>query len=908
MKKAVFFTIDSLLASGIVILAILLVSNFYSVEKQRAGVNYASQDLVRVFSTMTVGEVNNDYAKFLIANGYITNTNSTILEQIGDFWASGNTDLARNLTKNLTESIFPAEFGYSVLVNGEEIYSRSLPIKLALVSSQQMISGIAKAKPTHGFTARVLLNGIKSKKTNAYAYFGGYEGDGNLTKKLSLPTNIISFNSSYLEVNAGGSFNLYINSIYSGSYVVSGNNIIADKWNISNAYLSNFRNGENTISMNFTSGNNYIAGGFLRVTYATSSFNDTQAYASDKYIFPGIEGVINLYSSIYVPGPLSNMKIFINYSSSYNTFLKLGNTTIYQENPNGTKNITLSNSTLSSLLDYSTLNQKTIPLRFGLTHNGTIFGGNADAVLVSDVSGSMDWCSKISSETWSGWTDDPNKGCRSSANKWYWGTYSFTPNNGYSNYNRTMWYNGTANLCGCRYNTICQNDSRKLDVYINASKQFTDILLNSPNNNMGLVEFSSDNQYTVYDNTCSKTSATTTVYPNSTVRVINLTFSKQHILNNISTTQSWWETCTCCGVNKAVDILNTSQNNPSRKKYIIVMSDGIANTKCPQQPNGTAIADAVQSAWDACNKNISVYTIAFGNDADAATMQRMNCSGGKFFNATDTTKLQQVFKDIANEINTLSFTEQIANFTGTFTKSALYPNSYIEFNYTPQDIQFNKLPIGFETDSFGNNISTGSLVVFPNTSVIDAKVTSYSGSKWTDNLVVNGAAVYRLGDYNSIYQDLGDPFIVAVPAGNIIQGNNSFTISTGINSSFSTNGSSDDRVIYTLLLNGVGDYTSVLPKSNGCSWTVDFEDGTSSTIKIPPAYSGADSCSFSSQTYDANDAINDAVYQLFSNLDFDKNGKLNVVVDQSNLNVYTLTISKVPSLWGPAIIEIRVWQ
>src|SRR3989338_6885876 len=129
MKKAVFFTIDSLLASGIVIIAVLLVSNFYSVESQGTNANYASQDLVRVFSTMAVNQVNNDYVQSLIASGAITNANNTILEQIGDFWADENTDLAKNFTKNMTEGIFPAAYGFSVLVNGEEIYSRSLPVK-----------------------------------------------------------------------------------------------------------------------------------------------------------------------------------------------------------------------------------------------------------------------------------------------------------------------------------------------------------------------------------------------------------------------------------------------------------------------------------------------------------------------------------------------------------------------------------------------------------------------------------------------------------------------------------------------------------------------------------------------------------------------------------------------------------
>ncbi|MBI2650696.1 VWA domain-containing protein [Candidatus Woesearchaeota archaeon] len=912
MKRGIFFTIDSLLASGIMIVAILLVSNFYSVQQQGVNVNYASQDLVRIFSAMKVGEVRNDYVKSLIASGDITNINNTILEQIGDFWAEDKIDMARNFTKNLTEGIFPAAYGFSVLVNEEIIYSKDLPVKRALVSSRKIISGISKAKPTEGFTARVLLSGIKSKRTNAYAYFGGYEGDGNLTKKLILPNDVISFNSSYLEVDAGGNFNLYINGFFSGSYIKGssgGGSMLADKWNISNAYLANFRPGENIIKINFTSGIPYVAGGFLRVAYVTSSYNDTQTPGSEKYLFPGIDGVINLYSSIYVPGALNNMQVFLNYSSVYTIFLKLGNTTVYEENPNGAKNVIISNSTLNSMLNYNLFNQQTMPLRLSIK-NATGLGGTADAVLVSDVSGSMDWCSDTTSWASNGWDDDANKGCWLSGNKWYYNTYAGAPT-GFVEINRTFWANNSQNYCSCRFHSICPaDDVPKVNKYKNASMLFADTLLNINGNKAGLVEFSSSSDSAgysaVYKDTCSSSSQKPVFFSDSIVRTFDLTSSKTDINNGINTTDTWFDTCICCGVNKGVNMLE-SQSSSSRNKYIVLMSDGAPNVVCAQQPNTTAIADAVQSAWDACNKKISVYTIAFGSDADTTTLKRMNCSGGKFFNATNATNLQDIYGTIAGEINTISFSEQIVNATG-LNKSVLYSNSYIEFNYTAPEIQFNKVPLGFETERFGNNISSGTLTIYPNTSVSDARVTSYSGSKWTDKLVVNGDTVYQLSDFGNDYQILGDPFAVNIPVSNINEGSNSIAISTGINSTASTGGSNDSRVIYTLLLNGFADYSSVVAKSDGCSWTVSFEDGTASTIKVPSTYSGADICSFSTKIYDSNDALDNAVYQLFSNLDIDKDGKLDVNIDSNSLNVNTLTISKVPSLWGPAIIEIRVWE
>src|SRR3989344_5496265 len=909
--KGMFFTIDSLLASGIIIVSILLISNFYISQPDKVNVNYAAHDMVRAFSSMKVGEAKNDYVKSLIDSGEITNTNNSILEQIGELWADDKLNLSYNLTKNLSEEIIPDNFGFSVLVNGEEIYSRNKSVKRALVSSRKIISGIAKAKPTEGFTARVLLTGIKSKKTNAYAYFGGYEGDGNLTKRLVLPKDIASFNSSYLEVDAGATFNLYINNDFSGTYVKGssgGGNMLADKWNISDVYLANFVPGTNTIGINFTgAGTPYIAGGFLRVAYTTASYNDTQTAGYEKYLFPGINGLVNLYSSVYVPGQLTNILVFLNYSSPYNMFLRFGNITVYENN--GTKNATIANLTLATLLNFDSFNQKTVPLRLGITNATTL--GTADAVLVSDVSGSMEWCSRAENDTYSGLQTLPIlQTCFLAGSTWYWWFYNLTKpyNVGYSNFNKTIWINSTndnRNVCSCRYHAQCiANDTRKIGLYINSSKLFVDTLSGVSGNKIGLVEFSS-NYGSVYVNDCVGISPEKTIpYPDSIVRLNNLTTNKQQLVDKIDTTEAWWGTGTCHGINKAVELIE-SQNTPLRKKFIVLMSDGEATITCTQQPNSTAIADGVQAAWDACNKGISVYTIAFGADANITTMQRMNCSGGRSFNATNASKLEVVYKEIAGEIGKLSFVEQTLNVTG-LAKSVVYADSYIEFNYSAPEAKFNRVPIGFETDRFGNSVSTGTLTIYANTSVSDAKVTSYSGTKWTDKLVINGATVYRLGDYGNDYTILGDPFAVNIPVSNINEGSNSITISTGLNITNSTGGSNDSRVIYTLLLNGFADYSSVVATADGCIWNVAFEDGSFLTISIPPASTETDPCSFtpSSIAYDANDALDNSVFQLFSNLDIDKDRKLDVNINENNIDVSTLTISKVPSLWGPAIIEI----
>jgi len=907
MKKGVFFTIDALLASGIIILTIVLISKFYYSEQQTTNINYASKDMVNVFSSMTVDGVNNEYVKSLISSGLITDTNNTLIEQIGDFWANDNIGLAKNFTKNLTEEIIPKNYGFSVLVDGEEVYSRNISVTKSLVSTRKIISGIAKAKPTNGYTARVLLNGIKSKKTSAYSYFGGYEGDGNLTKKLILPNDVISFNSSYIELDAGGNFNLYINGIFSGSYAKGssgGGNMLADKWNLSSAYLSNFRAGENIIGINFTSGNNYIAGGFVKVSYTTSSYNDTQIPGYEKYYFPGIAGNINIYSSVYIPNTLSNLKVFLNYSSNYTTFLKLGSTIIYQGSSNGTTiNITLSNSTLNTLLDYSIFNQKTIPLRFGLI-NVTTPLSNADVILITDNSGSMDF--RLDSDV-----AGVDRGCND-------------PN-------------------------INNPDTKRISLAKCLDKQFIDVMLNlsaSTNNRVGLVAYSGL--------PISIPTTTSTIIQSTS----DLTSDNTSLKNQIDSYTANGGTGICGSVRKARLMLQ-SQSDSSRKKFVIVMTDGVANIqcdpsgldqttgciprKCPSnsccgitcfcsnnycyggaqtgclnQQCGDWTSDVASnnSIDDACriynSTGATVYSIGFGPVSacpigNQTLMRIASCGNGQFFSSSDAIELNKIYNQLAKNILNVTYNAQTIN-VSSLSASFVYPNSYIEFNYTIPNDPFNKLPLSFESSRFGNNVSTGTIIVYPNSSVSEAKVTSYSESYWTDNLVVNGNNVYRLSDYGNDYATLGDPFTVNIPIANINSGSNSITISTGKNSTYSTNGSSDDKVIYTLLLNGFADYSAVVAKSNGCSWTLNFEDGSTSTINVPSTYSGGSTCSYSLKTYDTDDALDNAAFQLFNNLDLDKNGKLDVNIDSSNLNFNTFTISKVPSLWGPAIIEIRVWE
>lgn len=901
-KRGIFFTIDAILAAGILFLVILLVSNSYVFELDKAQVSSMSQDSIRVFTNLNVNEIENDYVKTLISTQVITRENNTFLEQIGEFWAEDNIELAKNFTKNVIDSLVPARFGLGVYVDGEEIYSRNKSITRNLISSRKIISGIEKEKPIDGFTSKVLLSGIKSKTTNAYSYFGGYEGDGNLTKKIILPNNIIDIVNMTLEVEGGGDFNLYINNIFSGTYVKGsegGGNMLADKFTINKSYYGNLKNETNFFTINFTSEKNFIAGGFLKIRYKTSEINDTVSDDSQTYWLPGINGIINYYSSIYVPGTLNNMLIHLDFFNNYPIFLIIGNTTVYKNTTKGNTTIDLANSTLSNIfssngVSYNDLSLKTIPIRLGLNLTSLAQRGNADVILITDVSGSMNWRLNSTSTGIARNCDDPS-------------LFNF--------------------------------DTSRISLAKCLDKQFVDVILNTSQGNttnrIGLVSYSGIPNFF---GTASSTIISS---------IHNLSSNNVTLKSGIDSYVPSGATGICGSIRQA-RILLENQSNSSRRKFIVVMTDGVANVQCApaneyetvgciaeqctvsnnfcfsgQQGclfsqcgdwvSNTSRNNAVEDACRASNStNATLFSIGFGPVGtcplgNQTLLSIANCSSGSYYTSTNASELSKIYNQIAQSILSASYQAQTVNVSGNINTS-LYFSSYIMLNYSAQELVFGKIPLSFETDRFGNNITTGTLTIPTNTTIFDARVTSYSSDKWTDKLVVNGNPVYSLSSYNINYSLLGDPYVVDIPVQNLNTGANSLTISTGTSPSNNTGGSIDNRAIYTLLLNAFTDFTPVVAKSEGCNWVVKFEDNTTDTITVPKTYTKSDKCYYQNASYEQNDAIDIAVYNLLNNLDIDKDGLLDVKISEENFDIDSLTISNVPSLWGPAIVEIRIWE
>ena len=67
-------------------------------------------------------------------------------------------------------------------------------------------------------------------------------------------------------------------------------------------------------------------------------------------------------------------------------------------------------------------------------------------------------------------------------------------------------------------------------------------------------------------------------------------------------------------------------------------------------------------------------------------------------------------------------------------------------------------------------------------------------------------------------------------------------------------------------------------------------------------------CYYENATYDTDDSLSISVYNLLTSLDIDNDGLLDIKLVDQNVDFEAITITNVPSLWGPAIVEIRVWE
>ncbi|NOZ80700.1 MAG: hypothetical protein GXP63_03420 [DPANN group archaeon] len=399
------FIVDAVLASLVVILGIILIRAYDASSPDIRVMDYTSQDLVKVLANLKVREYANPYVISLINQSKIRYVNNSLLEQIGEFWAGGDMDEARNLSRILLGDLVPSGRGVGIFINGESIYVRNITAtRRKLWRQGKIVSGIAKDKPYKGILSRAFLR-AEPKKRTAYAFFGGYVGDGNITATMDLLSGLINVTRMVMEMDVGTNFTLTINGNPAGDYQTAGIERQADTYVInSSSILGAFQEGNNSLIIGFTSPeDNFIGGGFIRVEYESAGTPDAEPSqgenVSEQKMLPGIDGIINLYDSFVIPGNLTAMQMYLHYTDDFFLRVVIGNTTVLLTNQTADE-ILLDNDNLSSQLDYAAISGKTVPLRVRSQINGEGQGRGADVILITDLSGSMNWRIGYADSTW----------------------------------------------------------------------------------------------------------------------------------------------------------------------------------------------------------------------------------------------------------------------------------------------------------------------------------------------------------------------------------------------------------------------------------------------------------------------------------------------------------------------------
>lgn len=423
MRRGFIFTMDAMIALSVMIIVILTIAfvRFETIlpEKRYEKLNFMAEDTMNLLEYLEVNEIKDTPTiKELIEKGELEDRDlkKNVLDLIASFWYKGNYSIAENISRDVLQGLTP-NVCLNLTVGNETIYSSCDISSNKIAVSTRIESGYEPGKPGYGYVAAATLTDIRGKRDSSYVYFGGYVGEGNITGILTLPP-VDEILEAYMEMNVNKNFTLYVNGNFSGNFsngTAGGGNMTADKWFVCNKtyfpeYCLNFAEGNNTLEFNFTGNGSYIGGGYFKVTYNTRQLAPEKDPNKDLYWFPGIKGFINLYSSFYVPGRLNNMTMRLHYFNDLSfpdydvpVYVYIADKEVFRSDETGMQDVILSYDEIwqkfgvdpFALENY--LSNKTVPITFGTDSFYLTGKGVADAVVVTDASGSMDTCDVYSS-------------------------------------------------------------------------------------------------------------------------------------------------------------------------------------------------------------------------------------------------------------------------------------------------------------------------------------------------------------------------------------------------------------------------------------------------------------------------------------------------------------------------------
>jgi hypothetical protein len=123
-KRGYFFILDSFLAFGILVMGVFILLSSYTTTPQEEPTKNIAEDILDFFANTKIEDLNNPYFGAygtLVQQGYIQDTQKTLLQQLGEFYANNNLDLAESLVTNVTGALIPFQYKYEFLIDETRI-------------------------------------------------------------------------------------------------------------------------------------------------------------------------------------------------------------------------------------------------------------------------------------------------------------------------------------------------------------------------------------------------------------------------------------------------------------------------------------------------------------------------------------------------------------------------------------------------------------------------------------------------------------------------------------------------------------------------------------------------------------------------------------------------------------------
>ncbi len=898
-RKAQFLELDIIFAVFLLIAGVLLLKLLFIHSFEVPQTNSYARDSLSLLSYQRLSSFNDSFLYSLRSSfGSDIDFNETVARQALIFIINNRSDLAALLVNHSLSSIIPANYGFNVSIisnlNHYIVFSSNKPFNHSVAVARSMLTGLEVGKPVYGFSGNIFLSSPVVNRSK-YFFFGGFVGQGVISSFFSIPDDAV-VNSLFLEGDFHDDFSFLLNNVSCANVSIPPDPDPFSSITVASldSCLDVVNHGINNFSIVFNHGdvkNHYVGGGFLRVSY----FSSNPVYPSYhvKKFLPGINGIFNLYDGFVVPGVLDSLSVHLHYLANHsnqsgNVIFTIGNTTLLFDNDSVDEQVVdFSNDFLSSMINYSLFTNMTVPLRFGFDNQSVILkGGVASVSLITDVSWSMNGDFSLGSDPESLDCDELDDYLASNPNA--------------DRVQRLL-------LAKC------------------VDKLFARIILNNsdPGDNgsyhnithLGLVSYGPV--------TMDKLSLSTNLSL-ITNTIDNYDFPLSPLHNT-----PWYGTCTACSIKSATDQLKDLPAGVP--KAMIIMSDGGTNacyrgcdydnlSACVGFSQQNNDCDPQQQAVDFARVahekyNITIYTVAFGHAAYFSLKQIADETNGFFYEGNDSNELRQVYSEIADNILSSAYSSQVFIQVSNVS-SIVYPDSFVEYSYKPFPLESDGSIIVSGEDYLFSNPDSCTSTSFSLPSVVkplNAFISSYSGPHWTNFLSVNDNVVFDLDSYGSDYSVLGDPFVFLVPNDFLLNNNNRILLTTADSPSNVSGCSVFDKIIYYGLINSTVVLDSVYPFADGCLWNVSFPLG-SRLIRIPSDYNGSSVCNYSSSlpgfaSFNDSDAWQVLGFKLFNKFDFDpRDGVVDISFSDFNIQANLESAQLIPYMWGPAVLEVVVWQ